>query len=213
MTLKERMKYLFWSLVVIVMPLFYGLANYDRLPAKMAIHWGLHNKPNGFVDKPIAVFGLIILMVALQIIMMAVTWLNSLQKGAAKKFEKVTLGVIPVLTFVLYIATIMVNLGTNVNIWAVAMTLVGLIFIVLGNYMPKIPADYNRGPGKKKWRDHPEAWKKMSRELGFVMVGGGILCIISILLAEWVSIVALILTVAGISYVGFRGQRYINEAE
>ncbi len=203
MMIKQRLKVIFWSAVVILLPIIYGVSVYDQLPATMATHWGINNQANGFMPRALAVFGLPIFMLCLQIIMMAVTWLNSMREGPAAKFERVLLSIMPILSFVLYITTIMANLGHNMDIWRIAMTLVGLIFIAIGNYLPVIPADLNRGPGKKKWRDHPEAWTRYARRLGYVMVGGGVLCILSILATPVVSVIVLVVVIVGICVASF----------
>lgn len=207
MTIKQRFKYVALSIVVILLPIIYGVSVYDQLPATMAIHWGANNQANGFVAKPLAVFGLPILMLVLQVVLMLTTWLNSLRKGPAQKFEKVALSIMPIISFVIYVATIMANLGKNVNIWAIAMTLVAIVFIALGNYLPTIPADYNRGPGKPDWSAHPDEWRTYSRQMGFTMVGGGVLCILSLFLGEIASVVVLFVVIAGIMLVTLNSVR------
>ncbi|WP_127849079.1 DUF1648 domain-containing protein [Lacticaseibacillus hulanensis] len=205
MTIKQRFRYVFWSLVLILAPILYGMSVYDKLPATMAIHWGAQNQANGFVAKPLAVFGLPLIMLMFQVILMSVTWLNSMRKGAAQKFEKVSLSVLPVISLVIYIATIMANLNKNVNIWAIAMTIVAFVFIAIGNYLPTIPAEYNRGPLKPNWQAHPEAWKKTSRQMGFVMVGGGFACLLSLLAGAIASVVVLVVVVVAVLVVSYRG--------
>lgn len=211
MTNKQRIKYWIISLVLTILPIGYGVAVYDQLPARMAIHWGMHNVANGFVAKPIAVFGLPLLMVLFQIVMIGVTWLNNMRQSTAPRFERVTLAIMPVIAIVIYTTTIMINLGHELNVWKIAMLIIAFVFIGLGNYMPTVPPEYNRGPFKPNWRKHPEAWKKVSRQMGFVMVAGGVLCLISIFLNEWVSIAVLVLVVVGIMVVTLNSIRLLKK--
>ena len=44
-----------------------GLMFYNELPESIAIHWGIDNNPNGYFSKPAFIFGLPIMMLALQV--------------------------------------------------------------------------------------------------------------------------------------------------
>lgn len=66
------MKFIKWKTLIItcivcLLPVFFGLALWSDLPDSIAIHFNFYNKPDNFAKKEFAVFGLPIMMVALQI--------------------------------------------------------------------------------------------------------------------------------------------------
>ena len=62
-----------WKILIIttlmcIVPIIFGVILYNRLPEQMAVHFGLNNEPNSFAPKEFALFGIPLLMTALQII-------------------------------------------------------------------------------------------------------------------------------------------------
>ena len=64
---KINVKSLVITSIVCLLPIILGLIFYNELPESIAIHWGINNNPNGYFSKPAFVFGMPIMMVALQI--------------------------------------------------------------------------------------------------------------------------------------------------
>ncbi|MFB9770197.1 DUF1648 domain-containing protein [Lactiplantibacillus modestisalitolerans] len=179
------------SYVVIVLPMIYGLANYQALPSRMAIHFsGTNMQPDGFLSKPLTVFGLPLLMIALQLFLITVTQLNSKHKGAAPRFERVLAWIIPVTAVVTYVLTIAYNLGHHVDIWRITVSLIAVIFIAIGNYLPTISASaYQRLQRGVTVR--PEVWRWLKYRLGHLLVGSGLLLLVSIVTVPLVSMVVI----------------------
>ncbi|MBQ7098029.1 MAG: DUF1648 domain-containing protein [Clostridia bacterium] len=87
--------------MVCLLPVFLGIALWDNLPDVMAIHFNFNNEPDNFASKTFTVFGLPLLMMALQIICCIINDVNSYKHGERKKFERVTKWIIPVMTIAL----------------------------------------------------------------------------------------------------------------
>ncbi|MCI1283833.1 MAG: DUF1648 domain-containing protein [Lacticaseibacillus songhuajiangensis] len=189
---RKRWQTLLMTLPAILLPMVYGVAMYSKLPARMATHWGVGNQPNGYMSRPIAVFGLPLLMVVLQLVILY----TPRGKQAAPRFERLANWIIPVITIVMYITTIQYNLGTKLNIWRIAVLLMGIMFILMGNYLPTVPQGYSYGwhPYTKLFKGRD--WRKYTRILAYVMVGGGIALLLSLFFSGATSVVVLAVIVA-----------------
>ncbi|CAM3027196.1 DUF1648 domain-containing protein [Lactiplantibacillus plajomi] len=177
------------SYVVILLPMVYGIWNYRALPNLMATHFGgsdLH--PDGFMTKPVAVFGLPLLMIAIQLFSVTMTHLNAKHKGAAPRFERVVIWIVPLIAVVTYTMTIAYNLGHLVDIWRISISMVGVVFIAMGNYLPTVSATaYQRM--HRGFNLHPEAWQYWKYRFAYLLVGSGVLLLLSILTVPMVSAV------------------------
>lgn len=192
-----KLKILIITCIVCLLPILLGLALWDKLPDTMAIHFDINNYPDNFATKGFVVFGLPLLMVLLQCFCCFINDINAYKHGERKKLERATKWIIPVMTMVLQIVTLGYGLGWNFDIRKIVMLIVGVIFIVIGNYLPKL--DYI-----KNYDVNSEKARKINSFIGFETVIMGIIYIISIFLPPIASVVCLILlipyTLIGIAY-------------
>ena len=101
------------------------------------------------------------------------------------------------MTLVLYVVTLGYGLGWDIDIRRVAVLIVSVMLIVIGNYMPKL--DYI-----KNYNIDAEKARKINRFVGFETVIMGFLMLVTIFLPPIASVVALFLlipySVIGIVY-------------
>ena len=188
------MKYIKWKILVstclvCLLPIFLGLALWNKLPDSMAIHFNLYNEADNFASKEFVVFGLPLLMVLVQIFCCFITDFNSNKHGERIKFERVVKWIIPVITILLQIITFAYSLGLNIDIRKAVAVIVGTMFIMLGNYLPKL--DY-----VKNYDIDSEKARKINRFIGFETVILGILLLITIFLPPIATIIWFILLIS-----------------
>lgn len=174
------MKFFKWKVFVItsivcLLPILLGVLIWDKLPNVMAIHFNIYGVADNFAPKGFVVYGLPLLMVLLQGFCCFVNDINAFKHGDRKKFEKVTKWIIPCLTVVLQVLTLGYGLGWTLDIRKIVAFIVGVIFLVTGNYLPKF--DYI-----KNYDLNTEKARKINRFIGYETVIMGILFFISILL-------------------------------
>ena len=187
------MKFIKWKSLVItcvvcLLPILLGLSLWDKLPDTMAIHFDINNNPDNFASKGFVVFGLPVLMVALQIFCCFVNDINAYKHGERKKFERATKWIIPVMTVVLQIVTLGYGLGWKLDIRRIAAIIVGLVFLLVGNYLPKL--DYI-----KNYDIDAEKARRINRFIGFETVLMGLLFLISIFFPPVFTVICLILMI------------------
>lgn len=190
---KINIKNLIITSIVCLLPIICGLILYNELPERIAIHWGIDNKPNGYFSKPAFVFGMPVMMVALQIFCCIVSDLSDKNPEANKKAVTVYKWIIPILSIVLYIVTVAVALGNNLDIRKIVMVILGILFIISGNYMPKVRSDYYMN-SKIFWvkNRNEKLVNKAIKISAYGLIIFGILFILSILFKPIVSIFVLV---------------------
>ena len=174
------MKFMKWNILIItclvcLLPILLGLSLWNSLPDTMAIHFNMYNEPDNFASKAFVIFGLPCLMVLLQIFCCFVNDINAHKYGERKKFELATKWIIPVMSVVLQTLTLGYGLGWQFDVRKAAALLVGGIFLVIGNYLPKF--DYI-----KNYDVSTEKARKINRFIGFETVVMGMFFLISIFL-------------------------------
>ncbi len=192
-----KWKYFLITSFVCLSPIILGILIWDKLPDVMPIHFDINGNPDNFASKEFTIVGLPVLMVLFQGIICLVSDLNVKKHGINKKIEAVTKWILPVITIVLQFATFGMVLGYSVDMRIIAAVIVGVEFLFLGNYLPKM--DYI-----KNYKLEPEKAKKINRFRGYEMVVMGILFLFCIFLPPMATVVCLMLlipcTLIGVIY-------------
>lgn len=196
------MKYIKWKILIItclvcLLPIILGLALWNNLPDRIAIHFDLNNNPDNFATKGFAVFGLPFLMIAFQCFGCFINDINVRKQGDCIKGERVTKWIIPVISVIIQCLIFGYALGWKVDMRVAAMLVVGGLFVVTGSCLPEIEhiKNYHIDAGKAR---------KINRFLGVETVIMGLLFIISTLFPPSLSVVCLFLlipyTLIGVIY-------------
>ncbi len=127
------------TLVVCLLPMIAGAILYSGLPPEIAIHWDINNEPDGFLPKALALFGTPLLFACFQVIICcSLRW--KLKKAEdTPKVINVLLWMIPLLMVMAYSFMLVWGFGRTFDVGGIACIVVGLCFVLLGNYLPKIP--------------------------------------------------------------------------
>ncbi|MBE7029158.1 MAG: DUF1648 domain-containing protein [Ruminococcaceae bacterium] len=133
-----KWKILLITVIVCILPVLLGLILWDKLPDTMPIHFNIYNEADNFSSKGFAVFILPLIMVVGQFFSCFIYDINAYNNGERIKFERVVKWIIPVMTIILQTIIIGYSLGYNIDIRRVVALLVGVMFIVFGNYFPKL---------------------------------------------------------------------------
>jgi len=192
----KNKKMLVLSSVVTLLPMLAGLILWNKLPSVMPTHWGADGAVDGTSGRAFVVFGLPLLFWVFNLICL---WGTGLDKRNRQQHPKVTgmvQWIIPILSCFSCAAVYSVALGQQVNVPLLSMVPLALVFIVMGNYMPKTKQNFTIGI-KVKWTlMSEENWAKTHRLAGKLWVAGGILLLFSIFLPLKVFPVVLVGTIA-----------------
>lgn len=190
-----------YSLILIVLVLTMTIIFYDKLPEEIPIHWNLKGEVDNYVSKPFGAFLSPLLMVAIWLGMKFLPNIDP-RRHNYKKFEssyEIAIGVLVTFAFVLQMAIILSSLGYDISMDRIIMVMAGVMFVVIGNYLPKAKSNFFYGI-KTPWTLSSEiSWKKTHRLGGRLFVVSGLAIILSSLLFnETVRVVVMILTLLAV---------------
>ena len=173
--MKQNKWKLLISSAVILLPMLAGVILWNKLPAKVPTHWGFDGTVDGWGSKAFAVFGLPLILLATHWICVFVTSLDPKNKGQSQKVFGLILWICPLVSLFVGVSVYAGALGVALNVGALAMWAMALMFIVIGNYLPKCKQNYTVGI-KVPWTlESEENWNATHRFGGKVWVMGGAL--------------------------------------
>lgn len=180
---ENRMKIIITSLITLA-PILIGVLFWDRLPDQIATHFGQGNVPDGWSSKPMAVFGLPLILVALHLFCIFITLNDPKKKNIGRKILPIIFWMIPIISLLVNSATYGIALGLKIDIELIVSLLLGLLFIIFGNYMSKIRQNYTVGI-RLPWTLSSEVnWDKTHRLAGKLWIVGGVLVLFNVFL-KW----------------------------
>lgn len=180
---KINKKVLIITSIVCLLPIIIGIAFYNTLPENIAIHFDINNNPDNYFPKTVFVFGMPVIMLILQVFCCIVSDLADKNPEANKKAVTVYKWIVPIISIIIYCVTIMYSIGNTIDIRKIVMCILGIMFIVMGNYLPK-----TIGSHKFPKIRNEKIEKKMLRIFGYILILNGICSIISILFKPVVSV-------------------------
>lgn len=201
-----------WTLIitciVTLLPMLAGILLWNKLPDTIATHFGSDNTANGWSSKPFAVFGLPLILAAVQLFSFFLISADPKKKNINEKFFTWILWIIPAISCVTCLSCYGIALGMKINIGTCVYILVGAMFILIGNYMHKIKQNYTVGI-KLPWTlNSEENWNRTHRMASWLWIIAGIVLILnSFLRIDWILIAAILLSAIipiGYSYMLFR---------
>lgn len=167
------------SSVIILLPIAAGLLIWNDLPAQIATHWGADGKPDGWSGKSFAVFGIPFILLAVHCICIFFTAHDPKNKEQNSKVFNMVLWIIPIISLIVCGCSYAFALGNDINIGMIARILIGIMFVIIGNYMPKCKQNFTIGI-KIPWTlQNEENWNKTHRFAGRFWVFGGFLFLVT----------------------------------
>ena len=168
--------------LIILLPVAVGLLLWDKLPERVPYHWGINGEVDGWATKTQAVFLLPLMMLGIQWLCSFVSQFDPKGKNHDGKMMGLVLWIIPVLNLFLHVMVWLQSFGREINMAVVMPLFMGVLFIILGNYLPKCRQSYTVGI-KLPWTlDSEENWNRTHRMAGGLwMAGGAVLMLLSLL--------------------------------
>lgn len=187
-------KILITTSLICLLPIVLGIIYYNDIPQSVAIHFDINNNPNTFMDKNIVLFLFPVGMTLMQIVCCVATDLKKNDNHYTPKIEYICKSIVPVMSIFMYSLTLIIALGTKVDVRLFVCFFLSIIFIVTGNYLPKTASRYLQSV---LTISHLSSQRKVTRLMGYSFVILGILLLISLFFSPIYSVlvVALIIIV------------------
>ncbi len=169
------------SIIICLLPIILGIIVYNKLPEQMPIHFTINDVPDNYEPKNFALFGIPVIMAIIQAIcIISITKIKNLKNSEKPKIIKIMEWFIPIMTVVIYIIMIEVSLGSTVYVGKSVCLILGILFMIIGNYFPKMSYDV------AKIVFHPipkseKTFRRMTKIMGYGFILIGIVLLIMII--------------------------------
>jgi len=173
----------------------YGVA---ALPAgeTIAIHWGLDGHPDGWAPKEVGLLLTQAIAAALAVLLLVLPAVEPRRANLARSgpaYRAMAIGLMLLLAF-LHAAIVGIALGWTISIPRVAILGAGLVFVVIGNWLPKLRSNFSAGI-RLPWTLSSERSWVITHRLGgrgFILLGAG-LAVLAIVDAPSVALIVALL--------------------
>lgn len=211
--MRNYKKTLIFTSIIILMPIIAGLLLWDQLPERMATHFASDGTANGWSHRGFVVFGLPVFLLIMQVLCMAGTLADPKKSNINDRLMGLILWMIPIISVVAHLHIYAFSLGYETNASTYMMGFIGLVFIIIGNYLPKCRQNYTMGI-KLPWTlDDEENWNHTHRMAGYLWIFCGFAVIVNIFTGyEWlfvviVAVMGLVPTIYSYLYYKKHGKR------
>lgn len=177
-------KTLLLTSIITLVPIIIGILLWDKLPDTIPTHFGMDGTPNGWSSKIFTVFGLPMLMLFFHLLCLGITRVDPKYDNMNDTLLAIVVWICPVISLLVVVTCYGNVLGWEFNMSRYAMIGTGILFMIIGNYLPKCKQNYTMGI-KLPWTlDDEENWNRTHRFAGFLWVAGGAFITINAFL-EW----------------------------
>jgi uncharacterized membrane protein len=194
---KNYKKQLIISSLVILLPIVFGLVMWDKLPESLTTHWGIDGQADGWSSKGFAIFFMPVFLVAMQLFLVWITELTNQGNRQSPKVMNLVFCILPVLSLVSSSIFYGIALGKPWEVSSAMPVFLGLLFVVIGNYLPKCTQNTTIGI-KVIWAlNNEENWNATHRFAGKLWVAAGLVSVITVLLPTNIGYPIMFVTLIG----------------
>ncbi|MGX7058847.1 SdpI family protein [Vagococcus humatus] len=165
--------------LVILFPILVGLFLWKRLPETIPTHFNQYNEVDGVSSKMFAVFGMPVILLGFHLFSVFMTLKDPKKSQISPKMFRVVLWIIPVISVMMTSISYGMALGYPINVGFIVKLFLGILFVIIGNYLPKVKQNYTVGIRLPWTLNSSDNWQKTHRFAGKVWVITGLCMILS----------------------------------
>jgi uncharacterized membrane protein len=166
-----------FGLVIAAIAIAFSVWAYPQMPPTVATHWNLNGTPDGFSSRLMAILIIPIVIVVMMGLFNVLPKLDPRGENYARFFGTYWLICNTVIAFMLIAHAMIIasGIGFPIRIDRLMPVGVGLLFIVLGNYLTRVEPNWFVGIRTPWTLSSDTVWRKTHRTGGYLMVLGGVL--------------------------------------
>ena len=194
--MKMNKKLLTVTSTVTLFPILWGLIIWSQLPNQISIHFNAAGQANNFQSKALAVFGLPFFLLLVHLFVIFMIGRDLKNRTMNEKMVKVIYWLIPIVSLIVSYLIYSKALGSTTNPSVFVSALLGLIFVIMGNYMPKLKVNHTVGIRLPWTLQNEDNWHKTHRLAGKLWVIGGLILLLEACLQFALSYVLVLVILA-----------------
>ena len=198
MKIKINKKLVLFTSILILLPSLVGCVFWNQLPEEIPTHFNLLGQANGYNHKVFAIFGLPALMLLMHWLLLFLMIKDPKSSNISSKIQVLIYWIIPFVSCLSMISIFGESLGYSMMSGLLAQICMGVVMIVIGNYLPKTHRNYIIGIRLPWTLESDKNWRKTHRLAGKIWVLGGLLLFLNSfvqLYVYWVFFLTLLLVV------------------
>ena len=183
-TIKLNLKTELIPIALILVSLAASFYFYTNFPSTVPTHWNYKGEIDGWSSKAFAAFFFPILNIGLYLLFLVIPYLDP-KKDRYQQFAKVYhvfKNLFVIFMTAIYFLVGLAGLGYSVSVGSIVPISVGVLFLILGNYMGKIKSNWFMGIRTPWTLSNETVWNKTNRLGGKIFILVGILLIVGIVL-------------------------------
>lgn len=181
---------LFLSVLLCLLPIVIGVYFLPTLPSEVASHWGINGQPDRWTSPNMIVFGTPILMSLIQLVTTSIVFYRY-KSTTLPKIGYVSLWLIPVITWIIYLATIYYALGYPLDMSIVGCGIAGCLLITFGYFLPFTTLEQNKKRIYRRFSDEATYHTAM-KQISYAMILGGFLIIASVFFSPALAMITIL---------------------
>ena len=184
------------STMATLVPIVAGLLLWNKLPDQIATHFDSSGIADGWSGRLFTVIGLPLIMTVVHLILVVALVNDPKKNNISRKMMSVCMWIVPVISCVVMSGVLGGALGMKIDISKIIDMLLGLMFIILGNYMTKTHQNYTVGI-KLPWTlNSRENWNRTHRLAGKLFILTGFVFLIDMFINTSLLVIAVALVAA-----------------
>ncbi|WP_071458727.1 SdpI family protein [Bacillus massilinigeriensis] len=182
-----------FPLILIGLTALVWIFAYPKLPDQIPGHWGLNGEVDRYDSKFVSMLSQLGILVLLYVTMAFLPKIDP-RKANYRFFSKsysIIMNALLAIFFAINMLVILSALGTSIPISELAPTVLGVVFIMMGNYFQQVRSNFFIGIRTPWTLSSEDVWKKTHRLSGKLFFAGGILLILVTFLPDKMESIAL----------------------
>ena len=199
--MKVNKKLMGLTTIICLLPMFLGITLYEALPDMIPSQWGFSGEISSYMSKNSMVFYMPVFMAFCNLVVHAAFHVDPKRANQSETLKKITAFIVPVLSMIFIPLSYLAGLGVNINIVPIAMLIVGVVFMLIGNYMPKCRQNYTMGIRVPWTLNSEENWNRTHRMAGKLWTVAGIIIIMSTWFDMYYIIIPVMVVIVGVPFI------------
>lgn len=176
---RKYKKQLIISSIVTLLPIVFGLILWNKFPDTFATHWGADGQADGYSSKAFGIFFTPLFLLGMHLFCVWITDLTNRGNDQDPKVMNLVFCLMPILSLMTNGMIYTIAMGKIWDMNALMPVFMGVLFTLVGNYLPKCRQNTTMGI-KVVWTlNNEENWNATHRFAGKLWVAAGLLTVFS----------------------------------